>query len=61
VDGWERLAVHRPGEQDFGPARLVERDRPTEVLGQFRYWADVGALEADVRGVAERARESEHV
>ncbi len=28
----QRLAVHRPGEQDLGPARLVERDRAAEPL-----------------------------
>ena len=32
VDGRERLAVHLPGEQDLGPAGLLERDRAAEAL-----------------------------
>src|SRR5439155_15666520 len=61
VDGRERLAVHRPGEQDLAAARLVERDLATEAPGGLCLWAEVGAFEPDVRGLAPRAGEREHV
>jgi hypothetical protein len=61
VHGRERLAVHRPDEEHFRAACLVERDRAAEALDRFGLRADVGALEADMRRVAERAGEREHV
>ena len=61
MDRRERLAVHRPGKQDLGATRLVERDRATEALGRLRLLAKVGATEADVRGLPQRAGEREHV
>jgi hypothetical protein len=61
VNEGERLAVHRPGEQDLGAARLVERDRTAEGLGWLRLRADVGAVEADVLRLGQRAGERQHV
>jgi hypothetical protein len=61
VDRRERLAVHPPGEQDLGPARLVERDRATEGLDRHGVHARVRADEADVRGIVERAGDRQHV
>ena len=57
----ERLAVHRPGEQDLRATRLLERDRASEPLGGLRLGAQIGAVEADVRGLAQRVGEREHV
>ena len=48
----QRLAVHRPRQQDLGTARLLEPDRPTEALDGLGFRAHVGALEADVRRLA---------
>jgi hypothetical protein len=61
VHGRERLAVHAPREQDLGPARLVERDRAAETLRRLRLRAQVRALEADVRRLAQRLRDGEDV
>ena len=57
----ERLPVHRPGEQDLGTTRLLERNRATEALRGLRLRAEIRAFEADVRGVAQRTGESQHV
>jgi hypothetical protein len=57
----ERLAVHRPREHDLRAQRLVERDRAAEALGRLRLRAHVGAVEADMRRLAQRAGKREHV
>jgi hypothetical protein len=61
VHGRERLAIHRPGEQNLWTTRLVERDRATEALDRVGLRADVGAPEADVRRAAQRTGEREHI
>ncbi len=61
VDRRERLAVHRPREQDLGAARLVERDRAAEALRRLGLGALVRAVEADVRSVLARRRQGEDV
>jgi hypothetical protein len=61
VHGRQRLAVHRPGEQDLGAARLVERDRAPEALGGLRLRAEICAVEAHVLRLGNRMGEPEHV
>ena len=61
VHGRERLAVHPPGEQDLGAACLVERDRAAEALGRLGLGALVGADEADMGTLLQRAGRREHV
>jgi hypothetical protein len=61
VDERERLPIHRPDEQDLRATRLVERDRATEALRWLRLRAEVGTLEAHVRGLGQRASEREHL
>jgi hypothetical protein len=61
MDEWERLAIHPPGEQYFRTASLVERDRPAKGLGRGGLRANVGTLEADVKGTLQWVGERNYV